>query len=228
VLSAGGSVTRAEQDKKDDKKEDRKTIETKGTKETGPVDFASALGLGLESLKTLGARVDQARSANDPVCLALAAKELHAAEEVSGKHASVKSADLLKEAVEMAKARNRPDELKVVAKLLGEDKEAKQLMTQAERTTKEIAARAAEKGEPKTKGITGDLIVRNRTAYYIDIYVNFTYEGTVPPYETRKTFVGDSPSGTTVLQGKAPGTSYTWGPKAVSGNVSDYTWTLTP
>src|SRR4051794_4391874 len=62
------------------------------------VNFNRAFGLPFESLNSLGQRIDHARRASDPVALASAARELGVAEAVSGKKASLRSADVMKEA----------------------------------------------------------------------------------------------------------------------------------
>src|SRR5689334_6602017 len=62
------------------------------------VDFRKALGVPFEGLTTIGARIEQARTASDPVCLAVLATELGVAEKVSGKKASLTSDEVMKEA----------------------------------------------------------------------------------------------------------------------------------
>jgi hypothetical protein len=222
-LLASGLLARAG-DEKDAKQ--GQTIETKAAKRASAAatNFASALGLGLERLQTLGARIDQARRAPDPVALALLAKELAVAEEVAKKQARLKAGDLLKEAVEVAKARNRPEELRVVALLANGDAKD-ELARQADRADKQIEAR---KSGERQKGIQNVLHVDNRTGYYITIYVNWIRRGTVGPWGDIYVYVGDSPYDTTVLAGDAEGTPYYWGPKLVSGSVNNYTWTLNP
>jgi hypothetical protein len=82
------------------------------------------------------------------------------------------------------------------------------------------------KGGAKSKGLVGRLHVDNRTGYYIDIYINGNPEGTVGPFGDLYWSVVD-PSPTTSLFGKAPGTSYVWGPREIDPD-EDYTWTLNP
>jgi hypothetical protein len=213
----------------DPKKPEGKKIEDKA-KPTAPgaaaVKFGSALGLELDGLRTIGNRIDSARESGNPIALIGIAKELAAAEEVSGKQASIKSADLIKEAVEMAKFRNRPDELKVVAKLVVGEAVSRELLTQAEKTAKAQEARATTKPEERAKGITGYCTVVNNTKYYIRITVNYGYVGTVAPFGEMLIHVGDDAYETTRLYGYAPGTDYTWGPKFVSEPVRNYTWYL--
>jgi hypothetical protein len=203
-----------------------KAIETQGEKAApaAAVDFAAALGLSVENLKTLGARIDQARGAMDPVGLLSAAQELAAAEKVAKKQASVKSEPLIKQAVEMAKRRQRPDELRMVAQMVTDDKTADELQEQAEKVAAAIKDR---KEGATTRGIQGYLFVNNRTAYYIEVYIDYNYVGVVEPYSLGRVFVGQGRWESTYLFAKAPGTDSTWGPTVVSHPVSDHTWTLT-
>lgn len=233
--AARSSAADKDIDKKGDKKTDKGTkkggkkggrsFEAKGEKRTPAttIDFQNSLGLSFDSLRGLGARIEQARTAADPVGLAAAARELAVAEKTSGKSASVKSADLLKEATEMARQRNNPDELKAVALLAGDKEDRKALNDQAAKAQKELLAR---KNGEKKRGITGTLSVINQTRWYIRIYVNYQYVGTVRPFATGSVFVGNSAFGTTVLYASAPGTALTWGPRSVTQAVGDISWTL--
>jgi len=208
----------------DDKEKKELKIESKAAeaKDATSVNFSKDLGLSLGNLKTLGQRIDAARAAPDPVALALAAKELEAAEQVSGKKASLTSADLVKEATELARLRNMPDELKAVAKLIPD---GKGLEEQAEKTAKEIQRR--KEGETP-KSITGYLKVVNTTRWYIDIYVNGFKRVTVAPFHyVDNIYVGDPAWTYTRLYGAAPGTTLTWGARDVGPeNYAHYTWTL--
>ena len=78
------------------------------------VNFKKELGLPFDTLGTLGGRIDQARRKYDPVALAHTASELHVAEKVSGKKASVTSSQLIKESSELAKLRSQEAELRAV------------------------------------------------------------------------------------------------------------------
>jgi len=206
----------------DDKEKKEQNIETKSAeaKDASSVNFAKDLGLSLAGLRTLGQRIDAARAEPDPVALALAAKELEAAEQVSGKKASLTSADLVKEAVQVARDRNIPDELKAVAKLVPDSKE---LEEQAEKTAKEIQRR--KDGETQ-KAITGTLTVHNHTRWYIDVHVNGFKRGTVAPFGNFYVGVYDWPRMTTRLFGRAPGVNITWGPAFISQDFNHYNWHL--
>jgi hypothetical protein len=148
-------------------------------KSAATVDFAKVLGIDSPSLLCLGAKIEEARSAPDPFALAVCAKELAAMETASGKTASIKSEDLLKEAVEMAKVRDQPEELKSIAALLGDS--GKELAEQAEKTEKALAADAANAPGDKGRGITGSLIVINHTPKRLYIAINFQAVGIVGP-----------------------------------------------
>ncbi|MFZ9388658.1 MAG: hypothetical protein ACO25B_12330 [Chitinophagaceae bacterium] len=72
-----------------------------------------------------------------------------------------------------------------------------------------------------------DVVVDNWTGYYIDIYVNGNYRGTVSPYDKRVTW---AIPGTNTLYGKAvfnDGSYLYWGPKVTATGYT-YTWKLNP
>ena len=207
-------------------KDEKQVVETKATKSVAAasVNFGEALGLDLQGLATLGSRIDQARSAMDPVALILAAKELIVAEEISGKTASIKAADLTKEALDLAKARNRPTELKAVGALTGGEAKT-ELAALADKAEAEIKSR---QGGEKTRGIEGTLFINNNTRWYIDIYINGVQRGTSYPYNSGNVYVGESPVYATTLYGVAPGTSITWGPTVINWRTGNHTWNLNP
>lgn len=72
-----------------------------------------------------------------------------------------------------------------------------------------------------------DVVVDNWTGYYIDIYVNGNYRGTVSPYDKRVTW---AIPGTNTLYAKAvfdDGSYLYWGPKVTYTGYT-YTWKLNP
>lgn len=72
-----------------------------------------------------------------------------------------------------------------------------------------------------------DVVVDNWTGYYVDIYVNGNYRGTVSPYDKRVTW---AIPGTNTLYAKATfndGSYLYWGPKVTYTGYS-YTWKLNP
>ena len=119
---AGTSLSNANQ-----VKEKKIEVESKAEKyqSAAGIDFAGSFGLSFPSLTTLGARIEQARQAADPVGLAQAANELLIAEKVSGKKAPISADDLRKQAVKMALNRQRSSELQAVALLTSDAAEIK-------------------------------------------------------------------------------------------------------
>jgi hypothetical protein len=72
-----------------------------------------------------------------------------------------------------------------------------------------------------------DVVVDNWTGYYVDIYVNGNYRGTISPYDKKVTW---AIPGTNTLYAKATfndGTYLYWGPK-VTYTGYQYTWKLNP
>ena len=72
-----------------------------------------------------------------------------------------------------------------------------------------------------------DVVVDNWTGFYIDIYVNGNYRGTVSPWDKRVTW---AIPGTNTLYAKAvfdDGSYLYWGPK-VTYTGYQYTWKLNP
>ncbi len=216
----GLGLSQAAEDKEPNKKKQKVETKARPFRSATAVDFAGELKLDLRGLRTIGARIDQARLDPDPVALALIGKELEAAEKVSGKSASVKSEGLFKEAAGMAKARNGVDELKVVALLLGDA--GKGLTEQAEKTAKEIEKR---KGGEEDRGIVGNLTVKNHTLYTATVYINGFVSGTVGPLETKDFYVGAARGTTTNLRAVAVGVGE-WDPQTVFEDVLNVVWDL--
>ena len=194
----------------------------RAVKSAATIDFAEALGLNFEGLKGLGGRIEQARQAPDPVCLAVLAAELKAAETVADKRAEIKSSELLHQAATIARLRDRPEELKAVALLSGDKDLAKDLDARAEKAAKRAKSKASE----TSKGIAGSIAVVNQTRWYVTVYIDGVNVGTVQPFSTASMFVGDPAYGTTTLYAKAPGTSRDWGPEAIDEPVRNFVWTL--
>ena len=213
----------------DKKAEKGKVFEDKATKaETATaINFNKALGLDFESLSTLGIRIEAARKSGDPVALASDAQYLAAAEAASGKKADLTSAELMKEAVTLAKARDHSSELKALAALTKGQPVSKELEALAEKAEKsEAEAIAKFKSGEKTKGIWNTLTVRNFTAERAYIYVNGSSVGSVSPFHDAilTTPIRDPASVSTLLYARTADGSVTWGPRIVSGAVDDFTW----
>jgi hypothetical protein len=64
----------------------------------------------------------------------------------------------------------------------------------------------------------------NWTGYWIDVYVDSTYRGTMPPWGELYTYAIPGP---TLLYGRSGGGSLRWGPLTVSCR-SSYVWRLDP
>jgi hypothetical protein len=172
------------------------------------VNFPAQFGLDFDSLKGLGVRIARAEDAADPVGLVLAAQELQLAEHLSGKKAPINSADLLAEGVEMGKRRHQPKELLALAHLVKDEK------TKTELT--ELAARVAKMKGEKTRGISGNLIVRNTHFDTIHIYINDNPVGHVFAGGSRAFNVGDDPiNDTTKLFAHDSAHTHNWGPHFV-------------
>lgn len=72
-----------------------------------------------------------------------------------------------------------------------------------------------------------DVVIDNWTGYYIDIYVNGNYRGTISPYAEQVTW---AIPGRNTLYAKATfrdGSSLYWGPRTTITGYS-YTWKLNP
>jgi hypothetical protein len=204
-----------------------KTLEVKDSK-TGTsaegVSFTKELGVSYPSLLTLAGRIEQARQAPDPIALAAAARELAAAEVASGKTAAVKSDDLIKEAIDLAKARSNPTEMKAVAALVGAKagQDLRAAIPAAEKWAAKV--KADREAGVKTRGITGQLHADSRYGRWITVHVNGRNVGSMPPMGDIYTYVGDSPWGTTFLYARAH--DGRWWRAEIRGNYNHYHWIL--
>jgi len=193
------------------------------------INFAKDLDLGFPGLTSLGARIDQARMQGDPVGLATCARELKVAEQVSGKSTTIKSADLAKEAVELAKLRYNAEEIKAVAYTVG-DKEAKmQLLDEAAKAREyQVAQLKAKESGEKTRGIAGRLHVDSRIRNSsIVVYVNGYQVGSVTPYGDSYFYIGNGPYENTHLYARSTCGCYTWR-RTVQGVHNNFHWILDP
>jgi hypothetical protein len=206
-----------------------KAISAKGEDRTPAmtINFAKSLGLPFESLTTLGSRIELAMKASDPVCLASLAKELAVGEQVSGKAASLTSAELSRDAVRLAEARSISVELKAVAQYVRDEETAARLarLAIAAEKREDAARRAFEAGE-RTRGITQNLMVHNNTGSQIFIYHDGVQLGWVNPYDNFTYFVGAGPNQNSVLTARSADGSRTWGPTVIDQVYANYNWTL--
>jgi len=231
VVAGIGLASLQAKDEKSEKGEETKgtedqtqNIESKPTESPSAVsiDFRRVLGLSFDSLSTLGVRIDQARSADDPVGLAIAANELAVAEKVSGKTAPETAENLTVEAVEWCKLRDDAEELAALSLLTTGDvsKELATLSAKAKKRQSEELA-AAKSGE-KTRGITRQLVVTSEAEVPVRIYVNGRQVGTVRPFGHEHFRVHEH--GRVVLDARGR-RGHQWH-EHVRGNFSTYNWTL--
>jgi hypothetical protein len=190
------------------------------------VDFNAALGLQFQSLTGLGARIEQALQAADPVGLANAAHELSVAEQVSGKEASITSAQLLERAVELARLRLIESEIKAVAAIVT-DADTRQDLEAARKQAAQRAeelANALESEEAARTVPAPTLTVYNYCYTSLDVYFNGIYLGVVFPRSYFTFNVGDQIGPQTVLYAEdAYGNYYYW---TDDGNFDQYTWEI--
>jgi hypothetical protein len=224
----------AKKDDKVDKKEpeDKQVVSTKPTKVTpaASVNFRKDLGLPFDSLSTLGSRIDAARRKPDPVALAHAANELHVAEKVSGKTASVTSKQLLKESGELAAMRRQAAELKAQLQIANqmqfeEDhiKMLKENLSLANAQVKSDKEYFDRKEEPTSK--PRKVVVNNYSTQYVDVYVNGHYKVQVTPGSTQVITI-EHRWNPTILKAYGDEDINTWGPRYIWGRFDKYTWNI--
>jgi hypothetical protein len=194
------------------------------------VNFRKDLDLPLDSLATLGSRIESARRKPDPVALAHAANELATAEKVSGKTASLTSKQVLKESVELAAMRKQAAELKTVAHISNQLLAEKELIQTLNDNIADVAARAKadkdainSKLEPTSTPRT--IVVNNYTTQYLDIYVNGYMKTSVDPGSSQTVTV-DQRWNPVVLKAYGNEDDRTWGPKNIQGRFNKYTWNI--
>jgi len=159
---------------------------------TSTINFPAVYGLPFEGLTTAGGRIQQARISGDPVCLAMLARELEVAEQVSNKKAPLTSEALMSEAVEMARQRSSVPELKAVALIVPDEAAKKELASTAEKAAAHEQERLsqARSGE-RTRGIQGRLTLKNNSDDFIMVSINGYPKGTLAPQQTATLYVGD-------------------------------------
>jgi len=143
------------------------------------VNFRRELKVPFDYLDSLGSRIHEARKIPDPVELAAAATSLSVAETVAGKSASVSSAAVMKEAIELAKLRGSAPELKAVALLVSDKKTKNELSELAELS----ADSEGEVGEA-SKALFGNLQVENHTVHDLKIFMDGKHLGWVNSGQT--------------------------------------------
>jgi hypothetical protein len=218
--------------KEDSAPEDKQVVKSEAVKQASAasVNFRKELNLPFQSLNTLGARIDAARRAPDPVALAHAASELAVAEKVSGKTATLTSKQVGQEAAELAALRKQETELKAVLQVsnqvaMEEDvvKNLKQEISLAQARTK-ADKQALDRNEEPTNA-PRKIVVNNYSTQIIDIYVNGYFEATVQPASTSVITI-DHKWNPTVLKAYGNEDSINWGPRYIWGKFEKYTWNL--
>jgi hypothetical protein len=218
--------------KSDPGADDKEVVKSSGTRRqpATAVSFSQQLNLPFESLGTLGARVDAARRAHDPVALANAAHELAVAEKVAGKKATITSPLLIKEAAQLAKMRRKEKELQAVLKVSEEmQSDADDIASlndtiaiakQAIASDQQAANASLEPTwSPRT------IVVNNYTSQYLDIWVNGNYKVQVAP-GMQQTFYVEHRWNPTILTAYGNDDSFTWPSRYVWGRYKKYTWNI--
>jgi hypothetical protein len=215
-----------------DKPEDKEVVSSKAVRRptASSVNFRKELNLPFASLSTLGARIDAARRAPDPVALAHAANELSVAENVSGKKASLVSKELLKESIQLAALRRQVAELRAVEKVaqqVNAEESDVNILKQNIAFAKEQAA--AEKRmldenlQPTWTPRT--VVINNYTTQYLDVYVNGNYKTRVGPGGAQAVVI-EHRWNPTVLTAYGNEDINTWGPRYIWGRFQKYTWNI--
>jgi hypothetical protein len=213
--------------------QDKKGVATKESKlekatPATAVDFVGTYKLSLQSIATLGSRIEAARSAADPVTLAILARELGVAEKVAGKKADLTADALAVEAVDLAKLRNQSDELAAVALAVDADAARTELQkhSTAAKKREEDAAAAAKSGE-RARGLQGDLIIVNLHGVPMRVYVNGQYRGTAGANSTDYFYVND-PHGPTTFEVRYPDGRFRARWVSVSHTIPSFRWRIDP
>lgn len=212
--------------------EDKQSVDSKPLKKplVGSVNFKKELGLPFDSLSTLGPRIDQARRKYDPVALAHAASELHTAEKVAGKKASVTSSQVLKESSELAKLRSQEAELRAVLnvsdQIAGEQdtilslkKEIELAKERAKLDTDAVQKNLEPTWQPRK------VTVNNYTTQYLTIWVNGRYKTEISPGQSAVCVI-EHRWNPVILTAHGNEDIDHWGPRYLYGRFQKYTWNI--
>jgi hypothetical protein len=230
--AALGALVWADPPKKEEKPKDQQVVKSEATPQVpaASVKFRKELNLPFASLNTLGARIDAARRAPDPVALAHAASELATAEKVSGKTASITSKQLIQEAAELASLRKQEAELQAVlhvsnqvALAEGNIANLKDSIALAKERTKDDKA-ALDRNEEPTSA-PRKVVVNNYSTQYMDIYVNGYLKTQVAPGSSAVIMV-EHRWNPTVLKAYGSEDMNNWGPRYIWGEFDKYTWNI--
>jgi hypothetical protein len=217
---------------KADTPEDQEVVTSKkvAAPPAAKVNFRKELGLPYPSLATLGRRIDAARRNHDPVALANLASELSVAESVADKKASVTSAELIKDAQQLAKMRNQLAELRAVMKVQNQITAraediaiTQQCIDEAKKA--EAAAQESVAFNQEPTWTPRKVLVNNYTSQYMDLWVNGQYKGQILPGMSR-TFIIEHRWNPTVLTAYGDTDTDNWGPRYIWGRFKTYTWNI--
>jgi len=232
-LLVPAAFDRAEDAKKNDPAtEDKQVVDSKATQRpaASAVNFRKELNLPLDSLSTLGSRIESATRKPDPVALGHMANELSVAEKVSGKSASITSKALAKAAAQLASERKEEAELKSMLQISNQTMFAedditsmKQSLALAQEQIKSDK-RSLERNEEPTSA-PRKVVVNNYTTQYLDVYVNGNLKTTVQPGSTQVITI-EHRWNPTVLKAYGNEDTNVWGPRYVWGKFEKYTWNI--
>jgi len=186
------------------------------------VNFTAEFGGKTYYLDGLGQMIDRGRRYNDPTTLAMATLLLRRAEVETGKKSTQVTSDtLIAEAENLALSQQDPHALKAVADVLRDRYFGLEQADRAANLDKKAAVFLAQQQGSERAGWCS-LVIKNKTKYTIDIYVNDGYVGTIDPYDTRKTSIR---RGSAKLKAQGVYDAFRWGPSFY--DLSDqFTWTL--
>jgi hypothetical protein len=219
--------------KKDDPaSNDQQSVDSKATHKTAAssVNFRKSFNLPYPTLNTLGARIDAARRAPDPVALAHTAGELAVAEHVSGKQAAVTSSAVIKEAAELAKLRRQATELQAVSRVAAQVAGEQDLIADLRKEIADSQAIAkadvqAFRQNQEPTWTPRKVLVNNYTTQLLTVYVNGNYKGEIGP-GLSQTIVVEHRWNPTVLTAYGDEDIDTWGPRTIWGRFQTYTWNI--
>jgi hypothetical protein len=156
------------------------------------INFYKEFGVPLEYLGSIGQDIHDARLKPDPVSLALCARSLQVAEEVSGKKASVTSDEVMKDAIHLGKLRGVSSELSALVAIASDAATKKELAKEAEAAkVREEEAKQDLADGVQTKELIGTLVVCNHSSECVRIYVSGHYAGVVHEGQCRHFHVHD-------------------------------------
>jgi hypothetical protein len=232
VLAAASLVVGDEPPKDDPAAQDKQVVDSDVTHKPGAasVKFKKQLNLPFNSLDTLGSRIASARHAHDPVALAHAASELHVAEQVSGKTASITSTQLLKESAELAALKRQVAELEAVSRVADQVQQQSQVATilqqnlaLAKQQVNADKAAIQTNEEPTWK--VRKLVVNNYGTDYVDMYVNGNFKVTIAPGMQQTCYI-EHRWNPVVVTAYGNQDVDTWGPRYIWGRWDKYTWNI--